>query len=415
MYTEIRREISEELSVSIINGEMKVCSGNSKGVSARVLKNGWGFASGSDEKKVVETAERAASARGGKIKIVPSHAKYRKKVADVVPDAEYVSKFVKEVHGSIHAYKKYISLKIWKVWKEFENSDGAEIEEESFYVYGGVGVFAKKGRRIEKYFSRVGEKRFDEKTMQKFFRAAEEAEKYAKMLLVAKTAKPHECNVVLDSEITGLLSHEAVGHASEADTVLEGDSLFKGKVGKRIANRRLTIVDNPMLGFGSYFYDDEGHEGKEVKIIENGVLKEYLKDEQAAKIFGKPNGHARAQSFAYQPIVRMSNTYILPGDADDEEMFEGTGVFLKGMSGGSVDPFTGGFMFKAAIGWRFRNGKFMEVLKDAVVSGNFLSTLKNVELIGREVRLDPGFCGKSGQSVPVSDGGPKIRVRVFLG
>lgn len=415
MYTEIRREISEELSVSIINGEMKVCSGNSKGVSARVLKSGWGFASGSDEKKVVETAERAASARGGKIKIIPSHARYRKKVADVVPDAGYVSKFVKEVHDSIHAYKKYISLKIWKVWKEFENSDGAEIEEESFYVYGGVGIFAKKGGRIEKYFSRVGEKRFDEKTMQKFFRAAEEAEKYAKMLLVAKTAKPYECSTVLDSEITGLLSHEAVGHASEADTVLEGGSLFKGKVGERIASRRLTIVDNPMLGFGSYLYDDEGHEGKEVKIIENGVLKEYLKDEQAAKIFGKPNGHARAQSFAYQPIVRMSNTYILPGDADDEEMFEGSGVFLKGMSGGSVDPFTGGFMFKAAIGWRFRNGKFMEVLKDAVVSGNFLSTLKNVELIGKEVRLYPGFCGKSGQSVPVSDGGPKIRVRVFLG
>lgn len=415
MYIEIRREISEELSLSIIDNEMKVCSGNSKGVSARVLKNGWGFASGSDEKKVVETAERAASARGEKIKIAPSHARFRKKVSDVVPDADYVAKFVKEVYGSIDSYKKYISLKIWKVWKEFENSDGAEIEEESFYVYGGVGVFAKKGGRIEKYFLRVGERRFDEKTMQKFFRAAEEAEKYAKMLLVAKTAKPRECSTVLDSEITGLLSHEAVGHASEADTVLEGESLFKGRVGKRIADRKLTIVDNPMLGFGSYFYDDEGHEGKEVKIIENGVLKEYLKDEQAAKIFGKPNGHARAQSFAYQPIVRMSNTYIQPGDADDEEMFEGTGVFLKGMSGGSVDPFTGGFMFKAAIGWRFRNGKFMEVLKDAVVSGNFLSTLKNVELIGKEVRLDPGFCGKSGQSVPVSDGGPKIRARMFLG
>ncbi|MGB9719831.1 MAG: TldD/PmbA family protein [Candidatus Anstonellales archaeon] len=415
MYTEIRREYLEELFLTMINGELKIGSGLSKGVSARALKNGWGFASGANEAEVVEKAEKIASARGEKIKIVPSRAKYRKKISDVVPDSEYAAKFIKEVYDSIDTYKKQVSLKIWKVRKEFENSEAAGIEEESFYVYGVVSAFAKKGNRIEKYSSRIGERRFDEKTKQKFFSAGEEAKRYAKMLLKAKRATPCKCSIVLDSEITGLLSHEAVGHASEADSVLEGQSLFKGKIGKRIASKNLTIVDNPFLGFGSYFYDDEGHEGREVKIIENGVLKEYLNDEHAAKIFGKPNGHARAQSFAYQPIVRMSNTYILPGDAGDEEMFEGSGVFLKGMSGGSVDPFTGGFMFKASIGWKFRNGKFLETLKDVVVSGNFLETIKNVELIGKEVRLDPGFCGKGGQSVPVSDGGPKIRVKAFLG
>ncbi len=415
MYAEIRREISEELFLSIINGEMKIGSGSSGGVSARALKNGWGFASGSDEKKVVEEAERIASARGGKLKIVPSQLKGRRKTSDVVPDAEHAARFIKEVYDSVDAYKKQVSLRIWKVGREFENTEGAEIEEEGFYVYGRISVFAKKGNRIEQYSSRVGERKFDEKVREKFFSAAKEAEKYAKELLKAKRIKPKKCAVVLDSEIAGLLSHEAVGHASEADTVLEGESLFRGKIGKRIASSKLTIVDNPMLGFGCYFYDDEGHEGKEVRIIEKGVLKEYLKDEHAAKIFGKPNGHARAQSFAYQPIVRMSNTYILPGDAGDEEMFEGTGVFLKGMNGGSVDPFTGGFMFKAAIGWKFKNGKFLETFKDVVVSGNFFETIKNVELVGKEVRLDPGFCGKSGQSVPVSDGGPKIRVGAFIG
>jgi len=415
MYAEIRREYSEELFITIIDGELKINSGVSKGVSARVLKNGWGFASGSDEKKVLEKAMEIASARGRKLPILPSYAHYRWNVSDVVPDSEHVARFAKEVYDSIRAYKKQVSLRIWKVRKEFENSEGADVEEEGFYVYGSVSAFAKRGGRVERYSSRVGERRFDEKTREKFFRAAEEAEGHAKELMRAKRVKPKEYSVVLDSEITGLLSHEAIGHASEGDSVLEGESLFKGKIGKRIACENLTVVDSPLIGFGGYAYDDEGHEGKEVKIIENGVLKEYLKDEHAAKVFGKPNGHGRAQSFAYQPIVRMSNTYILPGDAGDEEMFEGSGVFLKGMNGGSVDPFTGGFMFKAAIGWRFRNGEFLETLKDVVVSGNFLETIKNVELIGKEVRLDPGFCGKSGQSVPVSDGGPKIRVRVLLG
>lgn len=415
MYAEIRREYSEEISIAIINDELKINSGISNGISARVLKNGWGFASGSDEKKVIKKAEEIASLRGKKIPILPSFAKYRKKISDVVVDVEYAAEFAKDVYRRIKAYKKQVLVRMWKVRKEFENSEGADVEEESFYVYGSVSAFAKRGGRIEKYSSRVGERRFDERTKQKFFRAAEEAEGYAKELLNAKTAKPGECTVVLDSEITGLLSHEAVGHASEGDTILEGESLFKGKVGKKIAAERLTIVDNPILGFGGYAYDDEGHEGREVKIIEKGVLKEYLNDEHAAKIFGKPNGHARAQSFAYQPIVRMSNTYVLPGDASNEEMFEGTGVFLKGMNGGSVDPFTGGFMFKAAIGWRFKNGKFLETFKDVVVSGNFLEAIKNVELVGKEVRLYPGFCGKSGQSVPVSDGGPKIRVRAFIG
>ncbi|MEM4335817.1 MAG: TldD/PmbA family protein [Candidatus Anstonellales archaeon] len=415
MYAERRREWSEEVFLSIINDEFKINSGMSSGVSARVLKNGWGFASGSNEREVFEKAKRIASLRGEKIKIIPSYAKYKKRISSGVPDSEELARFVKEVYDSIHAYKKQVSIKVWKIKKEFENTEGAEIEEESFYVYGGVGAFAKKGNRIEKYFSRVGERKFDEKTKQRFFDAASEAERYAKELLRAKTAKPGEYDVVLDSEITGLLAHEAVGHASEADSVLEGESLFKGKIGKKIGKESLTIVDNPMIGFGGYYYDDEGHEGREVKIIENGVLKEYLKDEHAAKVFGKPNGHGRAQGFAYQPIVRMSNTYVAPGDADDEEMFDGNGVFLKGMNGGSVDPFTGGFMFKAAIGWRFRNGRFGEVLKDVVVSGNFLETIKNVEMVGKEVRLDPGFCGKSGQSVPVSDGGPKIKIKGCLG
>lgn len=415
MYTEIRREWSEELFIGLINDEFKINSGMSRGVSARVLKNGWGFASGSNEKEVVEKAKEISFLRGEKTRIVPSHARYKKRISDVVPDSEHVARFVREVYDSIHAYKKQVSIKIWKTRREFENSEGAGIEVESFYVYGGVAAFAKKGNRIERYFSRIGERRFDEKTKQKFFDAAKEAEKYAKELLTARTAKPGKYSVVLDSEITGLLAHEAVGHASEADTVLEGESLFKGKMGKTIASKKLTIVDSPIIGFGSYHYDDEGHEGKEVKIIENGVLKDYLKDEHTAKIFGKPNGHGRAQSFAYQPIVRMSNTYIAPGDAGDGEIFEGTGIFLKGMNGGSVDPFTGGFMFKSAIGWRFKNGKFFEVLKDVVVSGNFLETIKNVELVGKEVRLEPGFCGKSGQSVPVSDGGPKIKMMMFLG
>jgi len=230
-------------------------------------------------------------------------------------------------------------------------------------------------------------------------------------LLDARPAKGGKMRAILDPELAGVFAHEAVGHASEGDLVQEGNSILAGKVGETIGSPLLTIVDDPSLPeFGFEPFDAEGVAVARTEIIRKGVLTSYLHSRETLAAIGNgTGGHARAMP-GERPIVRMSNTFIEEGDANYEEILEacGNGILLIGSRGGEVDPGRGVFQFNAEYGYLVEKGEIGAMVRDVSLSGEILSTLHGIVLVGNDRKMHPGYCGKSGQSVPVSDGAPHV-------
>lgn len=241
---------------------------------------------------------------------------------------------------------------------------------------------------------------------------AKEAAEESITLLSAKPAPSGRFDVVLDQELAGVFIHEAVGHASEADTVLEGDSCLEGKIGQKIGSELVTVRDDPtLLHYGYYPYDSEGMPSHNTVIIEKGVMKAYLNSrETAAKLGGLP-GNARSGGMA-RPAVRMSNTFIDNGDMTKEEVFEGvTGIYLKGSRGGQVNTGEGVFQFNAVKGYWIKDGQIGEPIRDVSLSGNTLKTLNSIVRVANDLKFSSGRCGKAGQSIPVGDGSPHVLIK----
>jgi TldD protein len=236
----------------------------------------------------------------------------------------------------------------------------------------------------------------------------------------SKTPPPGTYPVVVDPEVIGLLLHEAFGHASEGDLVATGESVLSGKLGVRLADERVTIIDEGKVE-GGYFYpfDDEGTEKKRTIIVENGILKNYIHDRDSALQFGaRPTGNGRAQNFENLPIVRQTNYFMEPGDCKFEELSEdidfGVYVMGKGARGGQVEVGMGTFTFSVGPSKIIRNGELTETVRGVVISGLVLETLKTIDAVGKDFEIRTsvfGGCGKSGQTVPVGFGGPHVRVR----
>ncbi len=230
-------------------------------------------------------------------------------------------------------------------------------------------------------------------------------------LISAKGSKGGRMRAVLDPELAGVFAHEAVGHAAEGDLVLEGSSVLGGRIGECIGPEFLTIIDDPTLpGFGFEPCDAEGSTVQPSEIIRNGVVHSYLHSRETLSRLGNGHaGHARAMAGDI-PLVRMSNTYIREGDASREEIIEDCreGLLLIGSRGGQVDPGRGVFQFNAEYGYEVVNGEIAGMVRDVSLSGDILSTLHHIVLCGNERKMHPGYCGKGGQSVPVSDGAPYL-------
>lgn len=239
----------------------------------------------------------------------------------------------------------------------------------------------------------------------------------ATRLLHAKSVKGGAMPVILDPELAGVFIHEAVGHAAEADHVLEGNSVLEGRLNTQIASPLLTVCDDPtMHEYGYYPFDDEGCTSRKTTIIEEGVLKNYLHNrETAGKLGGGVPCNARAQGYA-RPVIRMSNTYIDNGTTRFEEMLEEVrdGIYLLGSRGGQVSPGEGIFQFNAERGYLIEKGELTVMLKDVSLSGNILDILKKVTAVGCDLEMHAGQCGKAGQLVPVGDGSPHILVSSAL-
>ncbi|MBU0532565.1 TldD/PmbA family protein [Candidatus Micrarchaeota archaeon] len=421
-YAELRIERSEESFVRIKDEEIKHLAGLSEGMSVRVLKNGsWGFASSNvvNRKKLedlLKKAERLTELRKGSIELkLPKPEKKRIKEKTEAVDSE--EKVKRLVNASKKMKEKNIISRMVVcndvvITKEFYSSLGADINQEIAYTYLSCLAIAKSAETIQRGSERAWSKKGFGKL--EISETAKNSKEKALRLLKAVLPPKGRFTVVLDPEMTGVFCHEAVGHATEGDSVIDRESVLANKKGQKIGNQLVNIVDDPSAwDFGYYKYDDEGVEGKKTTIVEKGVLKHFLNSMETAKLLGSElNGHARADGYSEVPVVRMSNTYFQPGDSTVDEVFGiKDGIYLKGMKGGSVDIFSGGFMFKAEEAYDIKNGEKGKIMRDVTITGNILETLQNVESVGKDFGTSPGLCGKFGQEMPVSDGGPHIRVK----
>lgn len=234
-------------------------------------------------------------------------------------------------------------------------------------------------------------------------------------MLDAKNSPSGPMQVVLAAGSGGVIFHEAVGHGLEADEVEKG-SVFRNKIGQRVAAPGITLIDDPTVGnlWGSYAFDEEGVKAQRTVLIEDGILKNYLCDRFNGKRIGmSTTGNGRRENYSYQPIPRMSNTFLQPGSADPNEIIASTqkGLYAKKLGGGQVDPQSGDFVFSVSEGYLIEKGKISYPVKGATLVGNGPKILELIDLVGNDLEYDPGTCGKEGQGVPVTTGQPTIRIK----
>jgi len=223
--------------------------------------------------------------------------------------------------------------------------------------------------------------------------------------------------VVLGPGWPGILLHEAIGHGLEGDFNRKGSSAFAGKIGKKVAARGVTVVDDGTIPGrrGSLSIDDEGNPTQRNTLIEDGVLRGYMQDSLNARLMGVPvTGNGRRESFAHVVMPRMTNTYMLNGDKDPKEILASVkkGLYAVNFGGGQVDITNGKFVFSASEAYMIEDGKVTYPVKGATLIGNGPDALTRVSMIGNDLALDTGVgtCGKEGQSVPVGVGQPTLRI-----
>jgi TldD protein len=444
-FTEIRIVESFNTAIQIQDGKaLKLGSFNALGAGIRVLKGGgWGFVScenlldkdslssaiknaltlavSSDkkwtEKKDIAKVKPVQGIISSKVKIDPRNVPFKTKMERLsqleAKAREYSPSIVNTVLNYGDSYIKEI----------ISNSSGTYIEQEKISTRASLFVTAyKNGVRQSSRKSAAGTKGFEiieNLTPENF---SDKVSSKAVELLAAESPPSGRFPVILAPSMVGLFTHEAVGHNAEADIVKSGNSIFEGKVNRQIASSVVSMVDDPTFenANGFYMYDSEGTRAKKTIIIENGVLKNFLHNLETARFFNvPPTGNARADGYSSSPIVRMSNTYMLPGKSSFEEILSGTknGILVEDVGfGGYVFPERGQFMFNANSSYLIENGKKTKLLKNVSLTGLTLETLLDIEAVSKEFSLsgEGGTCGKSGQGAPVDDGGPYIKVKEML-
>ena len=281
-----------------------------------------------------------------------------------------------------------------------------------------VTVIAEQGGRREVGTGggggRFGLDRFDDALLQDY---VDDAVRAALTNLDSRPAPAGQMTVVLGPGWPGVLLHEAVGHGLEGDFNRKGSSAFSGRIGQRVAAKGVTVLDDGTLTDrrGSLNVDDEGCASQKNVLIEDGILQGYIQDSLNARLMGvAPTGNGRRESYAHLPMPRMTNTYMLGGDKDPQEIIASIkkGLYATNFGGGQVDITSGKFVFSANQAWWVENGQLMYPVKGATIVGSGPEALKKITLIGNDLALDSGVgsCGKDGQSVPVGVGQPTLRI-----
>lgn len=437
-FADVRIESAIGTNVVIMDGKTKTLSTqNESGCGLRAFIGGaWGFAAtnlltASSVRTAAESAAKMAKAARSKVKtrfeikaskpvIGTEEYKAKERPSDVsveekVSFAMSLDESMRSLDARISSTNsRYDDLEVDRV---VANSFGSLVRSRERWTMSACSAWAMSEGVMQRGHASIGSVGgYELMRGNEAARLGIDAGSQAIRLLESKPAPAGKFTCILDNKMTGMVAHEAFGHACEADAILSSASVLEGQLGKQVAHESISLLDDPTIRdtFGHFTLDWEGVRAKKHTLIEKGVLREFMHNiETGSKMGVEPNGAARSQGYNSPPLIRMSNTFIAPGDWKKDELFEDVkrGLLIQGGQYGYVEPAKGQFMFKCDEAYEIIKGDVGQRYRDASLSGVILEVLHNVKGVADDILLGhPGYCGKAGQDVRVTDGGPHICV-----
>ena len=431
-FVELFVERKRNQAISVEEGRVqRVNSGNDHGAGLRIIHGGtvsYIYTEDLSEDGLHKTADLAASIGrrgGGTLSLTQvTGTPHKPQVIEVAPDSVgpeakielllEADHAARAVHGSI----RQVGVGYGQSSQEVlvANSEGVRHRDSRTRVRLMVHAVAERSGEIQTAMEAPGSQRgfefFDETSPAVYARAAAQR---AVALLDAGPSPAGTMAVVIGNEFGGVLFHEACGHGLEADFVGKGSTVFGGKIGQPVASPIVTAIDDGTMPsrWGTLAVDDEGVPTRRNVLIQDGVLVSYMYDRlRAGQQQHVPTGNGRRQSYQHLPIPRMTNTFIAAGAHSVEDIIAATprGLYAKKLGAGQVDVTSGDFVFAVTEGYLIEAGKVGRPVRGATIVGNGPQALHKIDMVGNDLKLAPGTCGKEGQGVPVSVGQPTIRI-----
>ena len=434
-FSEIFIEDKRSTSAGLDDGRVEqVTTGRDRGAGIRVVHGETtGFAHTADLSlaglmKAAEAAAVAAKQGGGGVRTISLGEVVQQKVNDVrispsdiaktqkVELLERANEAARQVNNSVVQVSAGYGDSVRRI--VVANSDGVYATDHQVRSLFRVSVVAAGDAGMQTGFDSMGRTiGFELFDMYDVEELAAGAARQAVTKLRARPAPSGALPVVIKRGSGGVLFHEACGHGLEADLVGKGASVYRDKVGEMVASPLVTLIDDgTMTGeWGAIGIDDEGHRSQSNTLIQDGVLTDYMWDYlRARKENHRQSGNGRRQSYMHLPMVRMTNTFVINGESDPDDIVKDTknGVYVAKLGGGSVNTASGDFVFGMTEAYLIENGEITEPLREGNLIGNGPQVLRDIDMMGNDFAMgNPGTCGKDGQGVPVGDGQPTLRVK----
>jgi len=440
-YCDIRAENYERKEVLIENNETEYArTSNDSGIGVRLIKDGvWSFFSISNPKSFEQITDSIESA----IKNSTHYAKNKKNRVDLHPNSNTKTRIdfpvrkppeleelisisnecSKIISNTPRIIKSIINPQYTKTSKYFANSEGSEILQNYTDVTVDLIAIAHESGITQSINSTEGGRGGIEQIENKIQNKSQEIASRASALIDAKPAKEDATTVVMNPDFVSLLTHEILGHPSEADRVMgkemawAGGAWWKEKLGERIGSEKLNVFDDPTIkeSLGWYFFDDEGVGTKKTTLVEDGILKNHMQNRETAQIYKtSPTGNMRATNYRFMPLIRMACTCIGNGDRDVEEMIKEVknGYLISDMKIPSIDMKRYNWSISCQYAQKIENGEITDLLRDVIVMGTAPEFFKSIDACGNDFTVRPiTNCGKGDpmQSMIMGNGGPSIR------
>ena len=428
-YVEFYEEFSKSKVYNFIDSKLDdIITNNTKGLGVRLIKDDTIFYVATNKKYDFNDLKSFFSIKNEKTPLIFKDIKVYEdqievKFKDITNEEKknfftMIDKIIRE-HSSLI---KQVSIRLSEITKEIKilNTKLDNIKYIKYLTRLLITVVAEeKGKMVEHSMTFSNKGGLELLSNEDFPTKALEIAKTVIEKLSAKKIKGGKMPVILNNGFGAVIFHEACGHGLEAEALKNNLTVFKDDLGKKIASDKVTLIDNPKLYklYGSNIVDDEGNLTKEVKLIENGILKNYLVDYFNGKNLSlEITSSSRRENYLYKPTSRMSNTYLLAGKDKIEDMIKSIdyGIYAKEMGGGSVDPSTGNFNFYISLPYLIENGEIKELLEPMTLVGNSKEILQNVEMVSDDLKLEAGICGASSGNIPVTIGQPTIKIKEIL-
>jgi TldD protein len=429
--SEVYYEAINSLSLKMTEGAFSEATvGLWEGTGVRTvdgIKNGYAYINGFDQPGLLDAAATAAfvASNSGAGKIAKPVERQCPGTVTVKIPLETIKEsrkieLIRQAEAAARAYSPHVKqVDITYVdqikHRKIANSNGMRIENNIPLVWVVIEVLAEKdGVRHQGRVRISGHQGFEFFDTNSVVDAAREAARESVDMLAARPSPSGMMPVVIDRGWGGVLIHEAVGHGLEGDFIYRGTSIYADKLGKKVGSDLVTMVDDSSWpnARGTTEFDDEGTIGKRNVLIENGVVRGFMHDLISARMLKmEPTGNGRRESFRHFPIPRMTNTFLDNGDSNPADIIAGTpkGLFVKNLSGGSVDTISGQFNFVVREAYLIEDGKIASPVVGATLIGKGMDVLQNIDAVANDLELGPGICGKE-QWVPVTSGLPTVRI-----